>query len=76
MLCTGFCLTSVLVQSVCDAWLESRGKAWLYSRCRFLVWDSGSTTRRYSLITFCLCVVFVSCHVSLTVGEITSLKLN
>lgn len=72
MLCTGICLSAVLVQSVRGAWLENRGTAWLCRRCRVLVWDSGSTARRYSLITFCIMSFLYPVNVNLTVGEITS----
>lgn len=49
MLCTGFCLTSVLVQSVCDAW-------WGEQREGMALWYVGVVGLRlviFSTHTFC-----------------------
>lgn len=71
MLCIGFCLTSVLVQSVCDAWWGGRaegGHCSVACRCRFLAWNSWTTARHilYSHVLFVLSVasVYLSCRLT------------
>lgn len=58
VLCTGFCLTSVLVQSVCDAWWgEQRvGMALWYVGVDFLCGTVGLQT--YSLLTCSVSLLF------------------
>lgn len=63
MLCTGFCLSSVLVHSVCDAWWwEKRDGMALWSvGVGFLCGNSWSTT--HILYSLCFCIFFRSCNI-------------
>lgn len=62
MLCTGFCLTSVLVQSVCDAWWgEQRdGMALWCVGVDLMCGTVGLQVVILSTHTFCFFVVSVS----------------
>lgn len=62
MLCTGFCLTSVLVQSVCDAWWgeQREGMALWYVGVDFLFGTVGLQLDIFSTHMFRFFVVFVS----------------
>lgn len=63
MLCTGFCLSSVLVHSVCDAWWwEKRDGMALWSvGVGFLCGNSWSTT--HILYSLCFCIFVRSCNI-------------
>lgn len=71
MSCTGLCLTSVLVQSVCDAWWgeQREGMALWCVGVDFLCGTVGLQPDIFSTHMFCFFVVFVSlsCRFQLTV---------
>lgn len=60
MSCTGFCLTSVLVQSVCDAWWgeQREGMALWCVGVGFLCGTVGLQLDIFSTHMFCFFVVF------------------
>lgn len=70
MLCTGFCLTSVLVQSVCDAWCgeQREGMALWFVGVDFLCGTVGLQPDIFSthMFLFLFLVVLYLCNVSLT----------
>lgn len=73
MSCTGFCLTSVLVQSVCDAWRgeQREGMALWFVGVDFLCGTVGLQLDIFSTHMFCFFVVFVSlsCQFDLTIDK-------
>lgn len=73
MLCTGFCPTSVLVHSVCDAWWgeQREGMALWYVGVEFWCGTTGLRLDMFSTHMFCFSAVFVfsSCQFNLTVDK-------
>ena len=79
MSCTGFCLTSVLVQSVCDAWWggdQREGMALWYVGVDFLCGTVGLQLDIFSTHMFCFFIVFslflfflYLCHVNFNLNH-------